>query len=148
AAAGVCAMTWVPGGALIARWFPDRAGSMMGLAFSGMGTGVLVLGPLAQWLIARQGWRGAYVAIGIGVLVILVPLIWFGIQGPAGPRARAGRAPSAAAGAADWQVGAALRTKAFWALFFAYLCTPLAVFPVVTHSVAFAVDQGFPRLFV
>src|SRR3990172_2130996 len=26
--------------------------------------------------------------------------------------------------------------------------TPLAVFPVVTHQVAFAVDQGFPRLFV
>src|SRR5207244_3147130 len=30
----------------------------------------------------------------------------------------------------------------------AYLCTPLAVFSVVTHSVAFAVDHGFPRLFV
>src|SRR4030095_13522610 len=41
-----------------------------------------------------------------------------------------------------------VRTRAFWALFFAYLCTPLAVFPVVTHQVAFAVDQGFPRLFV
>jgi MFS family permease len=42
----------------------------------------------------------------------------------------------------------ALSTRSFWALFFAYLCTPLAVFPVVTHQVAFAVDQGFPRLFV
>jgi MFS family permease len=30
----------------------------------------------------------------------------------------------------------------------AYLCTPLAVFTVVTHQVAFAVDRGFPRLFV
>jgi MFS family permease len=46
------------------------------------------------------------------------------------------------------EVAAALRTRAFWALFFAYLCTPLAVFPVVTHQVAFAVDQGFPRMFV
>ena len=43
---------------------------------------------------------------------------------------------------------AALRTRAFWALFSAYLFTPLAVFPVVTHQVAFAVDHGFPRLFV
>src|SRR5438034_1357537 len=42
----------------------------------------------------------------------------------------------------------ALRTTAFWALFFAYLCTPLAVFSVVTHSVAFAVDHGFARMFV
>src|SRR5204863_209437 len=46
------------------------------------------------------------------------------------------------------EVGDALRTRAFWALFFAYLCTPLAVFSIVTHSVAFAVDHGFPRLFV
>jgi MFS family permease len=45
-------------------------------------------------------------------------------------------------------VADALRTRAFWALFFAYLCTPLAVFSVVTHQVAFAVDHGFPRLFV
>ena len=28
------------------------------------------------------------------------------------------------------------------------MCTPLAVFTVVTHQVAFAVDHGFPRLFV
>ena len=41
-----------------------------------------------------------------------------------------------------------MRTRAFWALFSAYMFTPLAVFPVVTHQVAFAVDQGFPRLFV
>jgi MFS family permease len=46
------------------------------------------------------------------------------------------------------EVADALRTRAFWALFFAYLCTPLAVFSVVTHQVAFAVDHGFPRLFV
>jgi MFS family permease len=37
----------------------------------------------------------------------------------------------------------AVRTRAFWALFFAYFFTPLAVFPVATHAVAFAVDMGF-----
>jgi MFS family permease len=42
----------------------------------------------------------------------------------------------------------ALRTRAFWALFAAYFLTPLAVFPVFTHQVAFAVDLGFPRLLV
>src|SRR5215510_9160021 len=34
AAAGVCAVSWVPTGALIARWFTNRQGSVMGLAFS------------------------------------------------------------------------------------------------------------------
>jgi MFS family permease len=148
AAAGVCAVSWVPTGALIARWFADRRGSMMGLAFSGMGAGVLVMGPLAQWLIAGRGWRFAYLALGAGTLIVLVPVVWLGVREPAAPAGRPSASRSAGSSDVGSEVGTALRTRAFWALFFAYLCTPLAVFPVVTHQVAFAVDQGFPRLFV
>jgi MFS family permease len=150
AAAGACAVSWVPTGALIARWFAERRSSMMGLAFSGMGAGVLGMGPLAQWLIVRHGWRLAYLVLGAGTLAVLVPLIWFGIhEAPAAqPRPReAGDAAVPPASAAD-DVADALRSRAFWALFFAYMSTPLAVFSVVTHQVAFAVDHGFPRLFV
>ena len=155
AAAGVCAVSWVPSGALIARWFAERRGSMMGIAFSGMGAGVLVMGPLAQWLIDAYGWRLAYVMLGVGTLAVLGPIVWFGVRDSPGA-ARASRSPAteprAAAVSAPPDVGAsigdALRSRPFWALFFAYLCTPLAVFPIVTHQVAFAVDQGFPRLFV
>jgi MFS family permease len=43
----------------------------------------------------------------------------------------------------DATLGEALRARAFWALFAAYVFTPLAVFPVATHAVAFAVDRGF-----
>jgi MFS family permease len=147
AAAGVCAVSWVPTGALIARWFAERRGTVMGVAFSGMGAGVLVVGPLAQWLIAGHGWRAAYLVLGAGTLALLVPLVGLGVRDA--PPPAAGRPPVAAPPAPPGgEVGDALRTRAFWALFFAYLCTPLAVFSVVTHQVAFAVDQGFPRLFV
>jgi MFS family permease len=151
AAAGVCAVSWIPSGALISRWFTERRGSMMGLAFSGMGAGVLAIGPLAQWLIAGHGWRTAYLVLGLGTLAVLLPLIWLGVHeapliaAPARVEARASLLPSASPGR---EIGDALHTRAFWALFFAYLCTPLAVFSVVTHQVAFAVDHGFPRLFV
>jgi MFS family permease len=151
AAAGVCAVSWIPSGALIARWFAERRGSMMGLAFSGMGAGVLAMGPLAQWLIAQYGWRTAYGLLGVGTLAVLVPLIWFGVrEEPAAPTSARREAGSVSPGPVPVgvEIGEALRTRAFWALFLAYLCTPLAVFPVVTHQVAFAVDHGFPRLFV
>ncbi len=155
AAAGVCAVSWVPSGALIARWFAERRGSMMGIAFSGMGAGVLVMGPLAQWLIDGYGWRTAYLVLGTGTLAVLIPIVWFGVQdAPAVRRQSATGTPRrdgavlTAPGDVGAEIGDALRTRAFWALFFAYLCTPLAVFPIVTHQVAFAVDQGFPRLFV
>jgi MFS family permease len=151
AAAGVCAVGWVPSGALIARWFSNRQGSVMGLAFSGMGVGVLVIGPLAQWVIAARGWRTAYLVLGLGTLAVLVPLAWLGVR-EAPPVAMPARGRvvvhDLGPGAASREVRAALRTRPFWALFFAYLCTPLTVFPIVTHQVAFAVDQGFPRLFV
>jgi MFS family permease len=148
-AAGVCAVGWVPSGALIARWFAARQGTAMGLAFSGMGMGVLVIGPLAQWLIAARGWRAAYLVLGLGTLAVLLPLIWLAVRdAPAGTALAHAVQRASASGAGGREVRAALRTRSFWALFFAYLCTPLAVFPVVTHQVAFAVDQGFPRLFV
>ena len=147
AAIGVCAVSWVPSGALIARWFTERRGSMMGLAFSGMGAGVLVMGPLAQWLIAGHGWRTAYLVLGVGTLVVLIPLIWLGIREAPAPPPRRSDEPAVREDT-HGDVGDALRTREFWALFFAYLCTPLAVFSVVTHSVAFAVDHGFARLFV
>src|SRR2546426_8215969 len=147
AAAGVCAVSWIPSGALIARWFTERRGSMMGLAFSGMGAGVLVIGPLAQWLIAGHGWRATYVVLGLGTLVVLVPLVSLGVR-EAPMVAAPGRGdvsgPTPRPTDAGREVGDALRTRVFWALFFAYLCTPLAVFSVVTHHVAFAVDHGFP----
>jgi MFS family permease len=150
-AAGVCALGWVPSGALIAGWFRHRRGSMMGLAFSGMGAGVLAVGPLAQWLISAIGWRQAYVALGAGTLVTLVPLAWLGLREAPAPVASRGVEVASARGEAgqeEMDVRAALATRPFWALFLAYVFTPLAVFPVVTHQVAFAVDQGFPRLFV
>ena len=80
AAAGACAVGWVPCAALLSRWFARRQGSVMGLAFSGMGVGILVLGPLAQWLITNHGWRQAYLLIGAGTMAALVPLAWFGIR--------------------------------------------------------------------
>jgi MFS family permease len=146
-ATAISAVGWVPSGALVAQWFAHRQATMMGLAFSGMGVGVLAIGPLAQWLISTHGWRSAYLFLGVGTLALLVPLVWIGVH--EAPR----KAPSPARTGAPADDGgvrvrAALRTPAFWALFCAYMCTPLAVFTVVTHQVAFAVDHGFPRQFV
>src|SRR4029453_7480124 len=80
AAAGACAVGWVPCAALLSRWFARRQGSVMGLAFSGMGVGILVLGPLAQWLITNHGWGQAHFLIGAGTIAALLPLAWFGIR--------------------------------------------------------------------
>lgn len=165
AALGLAGAGWVPSGALLARWFARHRGGVIGLAFSGMGIGILVVGPVAQFLIVQVGWRQANLLLGSATLSLLVPLLWFGVKNapPAssevGPRRGAGGSsnggspvrsreePDAAAPLGP-TVREALATRPFWALFFAFLFTPLAVMPVFTHQVAFAVDQGFSRMFV
>ena len=147
-AVGMCAAGWIAGAALLAQWFASRQATMMGLTFSGMGIGILTIGPLAQRLISTHGWRAAYLVLGAGTLALLLPLVYFGVhEAPhVAPRRRAAKADLGED--AGVRVRAALATRAFWALFCAYLCTPLAVFTVVTHQVAFAVDHGFSRMFV
>jgi len=148
-AAGLVGVGPVPMGVLLSRWFARRRARAVGIAFSGMGFGVFVMGPLAQWLIASSGWRVASAALGIGSLCALAPIVWIGARDPRpgpgeGPAARLD--PEAGADAAstrEWTLGRAVATRTFWALWFAYMCTPLAVFSVTTHQVAFAIDRGF-----
>jgi MFS family permease len=158
-ALGLVAVGWVPMGVLLARRFSERRGRMVGLAFSGMGVGVFVMGPLSQWLIATTTWRTATTLLGGATLAILLPVIYLGTRdaspAPRGrgstsergtDRARLAASPAASRGAADATLRGALATPAFWWLFAAYFTTPLAVFPVATHSVAFAVDMGFSAM--
>ena len=143
-ALGIVALGWVPMGVLLARRFPVRRGRVVGIAFSGMGVGVFVIGPLTQWLIGAVGWRGATASLGAAALAMLVPLVWLGTRDAIPPaRAVVGEAPVLRA---DPTVAQAIRTRAFWALFFGYFFTPLAVFPVSTHAVASIVDLGFSAM--
>ncbi len=159
AALGLAGAGWVPSGVLLARWFARRRGGMIGLAFSGMGIGVLVVGPVAQYLIVRIGWRQANLLLGVATLLLLIPLLWFGVKNSpsaseAAPPPAPGRQPRGDASCPDRAaspgptVRQALATRRFWVLFSASLITPLAVMPVFVHQVAFAVDQGFSRMFV
>jgi MFS family permease len=141
-ALGIVGLGWVPMGVLLARRFPVRRGRVVGIAFSGMGIGVFVIGPLTQWLIVAIGWRGATASLGVAALALLLPLVWFGTGRDAPVPVRAA-ADTPLTRPADPTVRQAVRTRAFWAMFFAYFFTPLAVFPVATHAVAFAVDMGF-----
>lgn len=158
-AMGLVALGWVPMGVLLSRWFSERRGRAVGIAFSGMGVGIFVVGPLAQWLIAQVGWRAASATLGAGALLVLVPLVYLGARDP---DANGQRAPQLASFHArredaarergprlgpDPTLCAALRTREFWALWAAYFFTPLAVFPVATHQVAFAIDLGFAPMF-
>src|SRR6267142_4012249 len=56
------------------RWFDRHRGLVLGINGAGMAAGQLLVLPLAMGLVAVLGWRGAYLALGAGLLVIVVPL--------------------------------------------------------------------------
>ena len=147
-AVGLVGLGPVPMGVLLSRWFSERRGRAVGIAFSGMGAGVFVTGPLAQWLIGSFGWRAATATLGAGAFALLFPLVWLWAHDPRPRRNERSAAPRPLLSPEPPHptLSGAIGMRAFWALWFAYLFTPLAVFPVTTHQVAFAIDRGFQPL--
>jgi MFS family permease len=141
------ALIWqVPAQSLISRWFDKHLATAIAFAYAGYGFGLLTLAPLAQVLIEARGWRVAYQDFGIAFLVLL-PIVamlpWKRIEqgAPGNPRrTRAGRAEG------GYSLGEALRTRVFWAMFFIYFMTSMAIFGVSVQSVAYLVERGFQDL--
>src|SRR5260370_29416186 len=66
----------------IAAWFDRRRGLALGIAMSGIGLGGFVMPQLAEALIERVGWRGAYASLGLLTLVIAFPAVAIWIREP------------------------------------------------------------------
>ena len=153
AGVGICGLGWVPNSVLISNWFARNRGSMVGIAFSGMGIGILVVGPSAQYLISSLGWRMAYLVFGLAVLLLLLPSSLFLQDRPklsmksggpdqrnALPKAEDSRKQE------DWTLRRVMKTLPFWALFVSNFFLPLGVFPVAIHQVAYIIDLGYSKI--
>ncbi|MGH7401629.1 MAG: MFS transporter [Candidatus Rokuibacteriota bacterium] len=138
-------------------WFVRRRGLAMSLAFSGVGVGSMILLPWMQALIGRSGWRAACWAMGLLVLLLLVPLNLLlrrrpedmGLE-PDGDRAAAagaGARPSnvvdAAWAAVDWTLARAARTTRFWWIAIGYFLGLFAWYAVQVHQTKYLIEIGF-----
>ena len=59
---------------VVSHWFDRRRGLGLGLMMLGIGVGAMLVPYAAQRLIAMYGWRIAYGAYGLAVLVIALPI--------------------------------------------------------------------------
>ncbi len=133
----------------------------MGIAFSGMGIGILIIGPLSQLLISWYGWRIAYVLLGLMVLGLLLPLNCIlpiippereGFAGDFRPdqsttvRDKIKRVSNGRDEKLNPAFGHAMRTVPLWCFFFTYLLVPLGIFPVMVHQVAYVIDLGYSKM--
>jgi len=137
----------VPASVLASRWFDRRLPTAMSLLYASLGIGVLMFSPLTQWLIAGNGWRGAYLwlaAVPVLLLPLTVLLPWRAIL--AGDPEVIGRRPARARTGMRAALGAALASRSFWALFGVMFFTSVTTYSVLVQLVAFLVEAGFAPL--
>jgi MFS family permease len=134
---------------------------MVGIAFSGMGIGILIIGPVSQFFISQFGWRVAYIILGFMVLGCLLPLNYVLRDKPdrkendskhdqlrpsieAHDRTR--QLQKNRKEEWDWTLGRSMKTLPFWSLCFSFFLIPLGILPVVIHQVAYVTDHGYGKM--
>ncbi len=65
------ACAYVPMVATVGLWFERRRTAALGVSVAGIGVGTLVVVPVAEALIERQGWRDTYLLMAAGAAVLL-----------------------------------------------------------------------------
>ncbi|HSS01036.1 MAG TPA: MFS transporter [Kofleriaceae bacterium] len=141
---------YVPVVGAVQRWFVRKRGLASGLAVSGIGVGTLAVPPVASWLIARFGWRDAYLVIGCVTAVVGSGMSLLVDNDPA----QRGLAPdgepvrgdpaSRPAPAAGVSVRDAVRSRRFIGLYVSCLICSFGLFVPFVHLVPYAVDHGVP----
>jgi MFS transporter, OFA family, oxalate/formate antiporter len=122
--------------ATLVKWFPDRRGAITGIAVAGFGCGALVFGPLARELIAQFGPFIAFQILGLVFYTVVIGAALV-LRDPANAR------PVRALGrATDRDLGAALRTWQWYALWALLFLNVTAGISIIAEAAPMAQELG------
>jgi len=140
---------------LVANWFDARRGRALGIASTGTSAGGTVFPLLAAWAIGAWGWRGALLALGIGVAAVSLPPVLLLVRNrpedlglaPDGASPTPPAEDSKAAGTAGPSIGVReiLRDRNFWALGLTIGLCFAVLTGVLLNLHPYATDAGFDR---
>jgi MFS family permease len=140
------------------NWFVRKRGLAIGIAFSGVGVGSILMLPWIQTVIVRSGWRAACYATAAIVLLTLVPLnllqrrrpedLGLRPDGDAAPLGSATRVHPAnvvdpAWASIEWTLARAARTARFWWIVVGFLGGLFAWYAVQVHQTKYLIEIGF-----
>jgi MFS family permease len=137
----------VPLFSVVAKWFTRGRGLASGIVASGMGIGITVLPPLANFLISRYNWRTSYLVLGFAALIIIVTMSQF-LKRPLNQSklifqdVNAAKTDSPNMRVQGASLSNAIRTRQFWIVNMISLIFLFGVQTVLVHIVAHATDIG------
>jgi MFS family permease len=129
---------------VISLWFHRSRGLALGVIGIGGGVGAALMPQFLAVMLAHYGWRGAYVGMGIAILVISLGAALILLHEP--PKAAASSPRDARPGA---DVGMSAReargNSTLWIILGAQLLIAVSVLGVMGHSVPLLTDRGMAR---
>jgi MFS family permease len=127
------------------RWFTANRGLAVALVSAGIGVGILVVSPLARWLITQWEWRIAMLLLGDLAWLVIIPM---GLLVRNAPDEMGTVALGGAAGGAarDFSTAGVLGTPRFWAIALTHFACCAAHSGPIFHMVTHATDQGVAKM--
>lgn len=127
----------------VVAWFPDKQGTCSGVLMMGMGASGLVLGSLAEALIAAVGWRYTFSILGIALGVVMIAA---GIIIRCPPHDAAFPHPKASAQSLydvkDYSPGQMLRMLPFWCAYISVTFTAATGNSVISFAKELSLSVG------
>jgi MFS family permease len=140
---------------IAARWFVARRGLILGILGGAMSAGQMLVVPLSMVIIRLYGWRSSFLWLGIGVLLLAIPLILAFVRDdpremgldPYGKGTAAGRAFGGGSDERRVPVSEAMGIPAFWLLAMTFfVCGYTSNGLVLTHLIPHAAEHGFSEM--
>ena len=149
---GSTALGPLPSNTAVANWFVRLRGRALGISTAGISMGGVIFVPLTQFLIDRYGWRNAFAALGVFILVVAVPPVaLFMRRSPESMGLRPDGAAAPRHGVAldldreierSWTPAQAMRHLNFWLIAAAFALTVMGLSATLLHLITFLRDRG------
>lgn len=137
--AGSLSVIWT---AVLNGWFVKNRGAAVGITMAGTGIGAFILPPVVEFLISNHGWRTAYQGVGIGALLISLPIVYFLFRENKEPSAANSVPPDQAWGMSRSE---AMSTSRFWILGAVLFLTAFVVVALLSNFERIIGAKGVDR---
>lgn len=147
AGVGVGMATTVPASVVAANWFTRNRGLAMGFAMTGASAGGMITVQVVTRVTGAAGWRAAYIALGLPIFIIVIPLVILVVRLHPPEWEQAARpgadAPQFSGHLYGLTLRESLRTRSFWLLNLMTLTWYFASTGSITQLFAYMADIGY-----
>jgi len=141
----------------VSRWFEKKRGFALGIVFSGVALGTIVVSPFAAYLISNLGWRMSYIVLGLAAWFVVISLSRLLRRDPSevGALPDGAKLETSGTGAegkeenpksTGFSLLQAFRTRSFWLLFVVWVFLAFCQTLMLTHIVPHATDMGIATM--